>query len=92
MKDFDAELDSIEIDGGCAMKTVSMQLVTVELENGHRGVFIGAPLVTDERADADCQVEEVWFSDIQDVPDEISLTRLIRMLQDQLCRCLATLQ
>ena len=37
------------------MKTVSMQLVTVELENGHRGVFIGAPLVTDERADADCQ-------------------------------------
>ena len=74
------------------MKTVSLQLVTVELENGHRGVFIGAPLITDDNSDSECQVEEVWFSDIQDVPDEISLTRLINLLHDQLCRCFATLQ
>lgn len=74
------------------MKNVPLQLVTVELENGTRGVFIGAPLVTDDYTDDDCQVGEVWFSDIQDVPDEISLSKLINLLHDQLCRCLATLQ
>ena len=74
------------------MKTVSLQLVTVELENGHRGVFIGAPLVDEECNDTDCQVQEVWFSDVQDVPDQISMTRLITLLHDQLCRCFATLQ
>ena len=74
------------------MKPISLQLVTVNLENGHQGVFVGVPLMTDQTADEDGQVEDIWFSNIQEVPAHMKLVDLIRLIQSQLCRCQSTLQ
>lgn len=74
------------------MKDVALQLVTVELENGKQGVFIGGPLVTDDYTDEDSQVDSIWFSDIQEVPSNITLQELINMVTQQLCRCGKSLQ
>jgi len=74
------------------MKPISLQLVTVSLENGQQGVFVGVPLVADQTQDEDGQVEDIWFSNIQEVPSHMNLVDLIRMIQSQLCRCQSTLQ
>ena len=74
------------------MKPISLQLVTVSLENGQQGVFVGVPLVADQTQDQDGQVEDIWFSNIQEVPSHMKLVDLIRMIQSQLCRCQSTLQ
>ncbi len=74
------------------MKTVPLQLLTVHLENGKRGVFIGVPLVTGESTDTESQVDEIWFSDIREIPEETSVAKLLRLIAEQVCRCYATLQ
>ncbi|MEE8343350.1 MAG: hypothetical protein V3R51_06060 [Gammaproteobacteria bacterium] len=74
------------------MKTVSLQLVTVDLENGERGVFIGLPLIPEDSGDLDHQVEEIWFSDIQDVPEHLTFAQLIKMVELQVCRCTSGVQ
>lgn len=74
------------------MKDVALQLVTVELENGKQGVFIGGPLVTDDFTDEDSQVDSIWFSDIQEVPANITLQELIRLVTRQINRCQQVLQ
>lgn len=74
------------------MKTIALQLVTVNLENGRRGVFVGIPLVTEESVETDSQVEEIWFSDVQEVPDQLTVAKLIRLVAEQICRCSGTLQ
>ena len=74
------------------MKPIPLQLVTVSLENGQQGVFVGVPLVTDHTLDEGSQVEDIWFSNIQEVPTHMKLVDLIRLLQSQLCRCQSTLQ
>ena len=56
------------------------------------GVFVGVPLVADQTQDEDGQVEDIWFSNIQEVPSHMKLVDLIRMIQSQLCRCQSTLQ
>lgn len=68
------------------MKELALQLVTVELESGKQGVFIGGPLITDDFSVADCQVENIRFSDIQDVPSNITLAELVSLMQRQACR------
>jgi len=74
------------------MKPIPLQLVTVCLENGQQGIFIGTPLVADEIPTEQGQIEDIWFSDIQEVPAQMALADLIRLLQAQLCRCQASLQ
>ncbi len=74
------------------MKTVTLQLVTVGLENGRQGVFIGIPLITEENSETDSQVEEIWFSNIQEIPEDLSIEKIMRLLAGQLCRCKASLQ
>jgi len=74
------------------MKPISLQLLTVSLENGQQGVFVGVPLVADPSPDEDSQVEDIWFSNIQEVPAHMTLVDLIRLIQSQLCRCQSTLQ
>jgi hypothetical protein len=81
-----------EIKGSVIMKPIPLQLVTVSLENGQQGVFIGVPLVADQTLDEDGRVEDIWFSNIQKVPDHMKLTDLIRLIQSQLCRCQSPLQ
>jgi hypothetical protein len=74
------------------MKPIPLQLVTVNLENGQQGVFVGVPLVVDQTVNEDGQVEDIWFSNIQEVPAHMKLVDLIRLIQAQLCRCQSTLQ
>jgi len=74
------------------MKPIPLQLVTVCLENGQQGVFVGVPLVGEQVPDEAGQINDVWFSDIQDVPAEMELADLIRLIQSQLCRCNSTVQ
>ncbi|WJW75665.1 hypothetical protein QVG61_00840 [Thiohalobacter sp. IOR34] len=74
------------------MRFEGLQIITVVLENGETGMFIGRPLVPEEYSDEDCQVEQVWFSNIQELPVEMTLGQLMRMVQQQLCRCRSTVQ
>lgn len=74
------------------MKTVNLQLITIGLENGQQGVFIGVPLLTEESSELDSQVEEIWFSSVQEIPDDLSVKKLMRLIASQLCRCNASLQ
>lgn len=66
------------------MSELALQLVTVELENGKQGVFIGGPLIHDDYTDKDTQVDSIWFSDIQEVSSNITLTELLGLVRQQL--------
>ena len=74
------------------MKPIPLQLVTVCLDNGQQGVFIGVPLVGDQNGAQDGQIEDIWFSDIQEIPGQTNLAELLRLIQAQLCRCNAVIQ
>ena len=74
------------------MKTVNLQLITVGLENGQQGIFIGIPLITEKNSGQDSQVEEIWFSAVQEIPDNLSVRKLMHLIASQLCRCSALLQ
>lgn len=74
------------------MKPIPLQLVTVCLENGQQGIFVGVPLVSEHSAADEGQIEDIWFSNIQEIPEQMELGDLIRLLQAQLCRCQSTLQ
>lgn len=74
------------------MKPIPLQLVTVCLENGQQGVFVGIPLVEEQLPEQQGQIEDIWFSDIQDVPASMELEELVRLLQSQLCSCQRNLQ
>ncbi len=65
------------------MKTIPLQLVILELENGRRGVFFGTPLVADDETESECQVENVWFSNINQLPDNIDLSMLRHIALEQ---------
>lgn len=61
------------------MPSIPMQLIVVELENGRRGVFFGAPLVGDHESEAECQVEGVHFSNVSELPENLGLAELSRI-------------
>lgn len=65
-------------------KTLPLQLVIIDLENGQRGVFVGRPLITDEASEDECQVQNVWFTDIHEMPDTATLEQLTRMALEQM--------
>jgi hypothetical protein len=66
------------------MKMLPLQLVIIDLENGQRGVFIGRPLITEDTDEKEHQVQSVWFTDIQDMPDSATLEQLTRMALEQM--------
>ena len=68
------------------MKMLPLQLVIIDLENGQRGVFIGRPLITDDSVVDECQVENVWFTDIHEMPDSATLEQLRRMAMEQMSK------
>lgn len=74
------------------MKPISLQLVTVCLENGQQGIFVGVPLFSDQSPGKDDNIEDIWFSDIQEVPGQLELADLIGLLEAQLCRRQSNLQ
>ena len=74
------------------MKVLPIQMIIVELENGRRGVFLGRPLVFDADSTEDCQVENVWFSNIQDMPPCATLEQMTRFAMDQVLMTKKNLQ
>jgi hypothetical protein len=66
------------------MKMLPLQLVIIDLENGQRGVFVGRPLITDDTVEEECQVQNVWFTDIHEMPDSATLEQLTRMALEQM--------
>lgn len=68
-------------------KHVPLQLLMVNLTNGHRGLFIGLPLVSHEEADRNTQVEDIRFSDVRQLPEEMTLAQLMELVREQICPC-----
>jgi len=74
------------------MKGIRLQLVTLNLEDGTVGTFVGIPLVTEETPEQDCQIEDIWFSDTQTIPEDMTVAQLVSLMQRQLCHCQGALQ
>ena len=72
-------------------KTVPLQLITLDMNNGQKGIFVGIPLIT-EQSNSDSMIENIWFSDVQEVPDNLTVDQLIKLVGAQLSRCNSTLQ
>ena len=70
------------------MKPIPLQLVTIQLENGQHGVFVGMPLISDQEPDNGSQVSELWFSSVKGIPENMSVDQLMALVQAQLCRCI----
>ena len=63
-----------------------MQLVVIDLKNGRRGLFIGAPLIPEEDMNIESEgsyIENIWFSNIQSLPPSHTLEQLIQMAMTQ---------
>ena len=74
------------------MKTLELQLVTVGLDDGKQGIFIGLPLLSQQDAEAGGTVENIWFSDIKHVPDNLTMEELMQLVVKQLSDCMTTVQ
>ena len=74
------------------MKTLELQLITVGLEDGKQGIFVGLPLLSQQDADAGGQVENLWFSDVKRVPDSLTMDELMQLVRKQLSDCMDTVQ
>ena len=74
------------------MKTLELQLVTVGLDDGTQGVFVGWPLVQEQAPEDSGQVESIWFSNLQQVPDDLTLEQLMELVRKQLCSSMEKIQ
>jgi hypothetical protein len=74
------------------MKTLELQLITIGLDDGKQGIFVGLPLVSGQTAEDCGQVENIWFSNIKEVPDSLTMQELMGLIGRQLFDKLATLQ
>ncbi len=74
------------------MKMHDLQLVTVGLADGQQGVFVGWPLLPKDASASGGQVENIWFSDVQAVPDNLTLEQLMELVRKQLSDALAPVQ
>ncbi len=73
------------------MKPIELQLITVKMENGQHGIFVGTPIMNDPRMVMENQVSEIWFSDVRDLPDNMSLAQLMELVKAQLCQSKETM-
>ena len=74
------------------MKTLELQLITVGLDDGKQGVFVGWPLVAENPTEESGQVENIWFSNLQTVPDSLTLEQLMELVREQLCSSMENVQ
>ncbi len=68
--------------------TVELQLITIELGNGQRGVFVGTPLVITETVHKRDEINGIWFSNIQNIPKEITVEQLTSEVNEQIKNCI----
>ena len=66
------------------MKPISLQLVTVKLNNGQQGTFIGTPLIASQSEMQDSHISEIWFSDVRSLPDQVKLDELMKLVKSQM--------
>ncbi len=69
------------------MKPIPLQLVTVKLDNGEQGIFVGTPIFSNQNDMQGSQVSEIWFSDVRDLPEHLKLEELMNLVHAQLCHC-----
>jgi hypothetical protein len=74
------------------MKTLELQLITVGLDDGKQGIFVGLPLLSQQDANAGGSVENIWFSDVKHVPDSLTMDELMELVRKQLSDCMTTVQ
>lgn len=74
------------------MKTLELQLITVGLDDGQQGIFVGLPLLTKQMAETDGTVENIWFSDIKRIPDSLTMDELMEIVRKQLYDSITTVQ
>ncbi len=74
------------------MKTLELQLITVGLDDGQQGIFVGLPLLTRQMAETDGTVENIWFSDIKQVPDSLTMEELMEIVRKQMIDNMSTVQ
>lgn len=72
------------------MKPIELQLITIKMENGQQGIFVGTPIMNDPRISQENQVSEIWFSDVRGLPDNMPLAQLMELVRAQLCQCKET--
>jgi hypothetical protein len=80
------------INGGINMKTLELQLITVGLDDGQQGIFVGLPLLTKQKAETDGAVENIWFSDIKTVPESLTMEELMEIVRKQMYESMGTVQ
>jgi len=73
------------------MKSIPLQLVTIQLEDGTEGIFVGIPLLSDAISVKESQINEVWFSNVRAIPNNMSILQIIELAQSQLSRCQGSL-
>jgi hypothetical protein len=74
------------------MKTLELQLITVGLDDGKQGIFIGLPLLSQQAGDNGGHIENIWFSDIKQVPDSLTMNELMQLVVKQMSDCMTTVQ
>ena len=74
------------------MKTLELQLITVGLDDGQQGIFVGLPLLTKQMAETAGTVENIWFSDIKQIPDSLTMDELMEVVRKQMVDCMTTVQ
>ncbi len=74
------------------MKMQAVQMVIIDLEDGSRGIFIGTPITPDELMDEECTVEQVWFTNVQMIPEKTTLEQVVQMTLAQIESQRGTLQ
>jgi hypothetical protein len=66
------------------MKAISLQLVTVRLDNGRHGFFIGTPLMTEDLVDENAEINHIRFSEIETVPGNLTIETLVCMIAERM--------
>ena len=63
--------------------TVPLQLLTIQTKKGERWIFMGSPAVLPDNVDVTNSIVDVWFSNIQDIPQDASIRSLVEMMDKQ---------
>ncbi len=63
--------------------TLPLQLLTIETKNGERWIFVGSPAVLPNDVDVTNTIVDVWFSNIQNIPQDASIRSLVEMMDKQ---------
>lgn len=74
------------------MTMQAVQMVIIDLDDGSRGVFVGAPMTSDQSLDEDCTVEQVWFTNIHMIPKKATLEQIVEMAMAQVQSAAGLLQ